>query len=82
MYLKYTLLRQFYEKPVHRKRLLTAYIRKQVTETRMIQKFKKIYGPPTEVGIYYGDWSESNHRKFHEPFIKGKGLRELFRKAG
>jgi hypothetical protein len=48
----------------------------------MIKKFTKIYGPPTQVAIYYGDWSETNHRKFHETVIKGKAIRELFRKAG
>ncbi len=45
--------------------------------------FKLKFGDPKKSNtiIAIGDWSETEHRPFHEP-TKGIGFRRMFRKAG
>ena len=45
-----------------------------------MKKPEKLFGPPDEVVICIGDWEQKQPRKFMEP-VKGKGFRNLFRKA-
>ena len=56
-------------------------MRRQITEARLLARFKKLFGGPEETIVAIGDFDQCKHRKFKEP-IKGKGFRTLFRKAG
>ena len=56
-------------------------LRRQITEARLLARFKKLFGGPEESIVAIGDFEQRKHRKFKEP-IKGKGFRTLFRKAG
>jgi transposase len=47
----------------------------------MLKRFQKLFDSPDETIIAIGDFEQRQHRKFKEP-IKGKGFRNLFRKAG
>ena len=71
----------FYSNYLFRKLRLGSYMRRQITEARMLRKFEKQFGKPSNVVIGIGDYEQRQHRKFKEP-IKGKGFRTLFRKAG
>ena len=73
-------LAPFYNQYIFGKLKLGSYIRRQITEARMLKRFEKLFGPPDKVVICIGDWAEKKHRKFMEP-VKGKGFRNLFRKA-
>ena len=64
-----------------RKLKLGSYSRRQITEARMLARFKEHFGSGEEAVICIGDWEQRQHRKFKEP-VKGKGFRTLFRKAG
>ncbi len=57
------------------------YMRRQITEARLLSRFKKLFGGPEETIVAIGDFEQRKHRKFKEP-VKGKGFRALFRKAG
>lgn len=78
--LNYT-LQDFYGEYLHRKLKLGSYIRRGITEQRMLARFEKTFGSPQEVVIGFGDFEQKKHRKYKEP-LKGKGFRTLFRKAG
>jgi hypothetical protein len=56
-------------------------MRRQITEARLLARFKKLFGGPEETIVAIGDFDQCKHRKFKEP-VKGKGFRALFRKAG
>ena len=71
----------FYQHKKHRNRQFKQYVSKQKLDSEMVSEFRKKFGPPTTTVVYMGNWSESTHRRFHEP-VKGKGFRDLFRKAG
>ena len=73
-------LQEFYTHYIFKKLKLGSYIRRQITEARMLKRFEKLFGPPDKVVICIGDWEQRQHRKFSEP-VKGKGFRTLFRKA-
>ena len=45
----------------------------------MVNNFKNSFGEDSI--IVFGDWEQKKHMKFKEP-TKGKGMREVFRKAG
>ena len=51
----------------------------QKSEQKMINSFMKKFGKPGEVVIGFGDWSQKEQMKFHEP-TKNIGMRRLFRK--
>lgn len=74
-------VRPFYLHKKHRNRQFKQYVSRQKLDSDTINEFRKKFGPPATTVVFMGDWSESNHRKFHEP-VKGKGLRDLFRRAG
>jgi hypothetical protein len=73
-------LGEFYEQYIFRKLKFSAFIGRQITEARMINNFKKKFGPPEKVIVCIGDWTQKM-KKHHEP-TKGKGFRETFRRAG
>jgi hypothetical protein len=56
-------------------------MRRQITEARLLARFKKLFGGPEETIVAIGDFDQRKHCKFKEP-VKGKGFRALFRKAG
>lgn len=74
-------LGSFYESPIYRKLRFNTHVNTQRSEQNLVNRFKKKFGTPDQVVIGYGDWSESHHRKYHEP-VKGVGFRKLFRRAG
>jgi len=75
------LLAPFYSEYLFRKLKLGSYMRKQITEARLLRRFEKLFGGPEKTIITIGDFEQRKHRKYKEP-IKGKGFRTLFRKAG
>ena len=74
-------LAPFYGEYIFRKLKFGSYIRRQITEDRLLKRFKKLFGSGKETIIAIGDFEQRQHRKFKEP-VKGKGFRTLFRKAG
>ena len=76
-----TKLLSFYEGFLYRKLRLNGYINRQKSEARFLNRFKKIFGAPENIVIGIGDYEQHQHRKYKEP-IKGKGFRQMFRKAG
>lgn len=74
-------LAPFYNEYLFRKLKLGSYMRRQITEARLLARFKKLFGRPEDTIIAIGDFEQRKHRKYKEP-IKGKGFRTLFRKAG
>jgi len=75
------LLKDFYERILWRKLRLSTFIRTKKSEMKMVDRFKKKFGPPEKVFIGFGDWSQKQQMRFKEP-TKGKSFRTLFRKAG
>ena len=74
-------LAPFYNEYIFRKLKLGSHMRRQVTEDRLLARFKSLIGGPEETTIAIGDFTQRRHRKYHEP-VKGKGFRTLFQKAG
>jgi len=74
-------LAPFYGEYIFRKLKLGGYMRRQITEARLLARFKKLFGGPEETIVAIGDFEQRKHRKYKEP-VKGKGFRTLFRKAG
>jgi hypothetical protein len=74
-------LSTFYNQYLFRKLKLGSYMRHQITEAKMLNRFEKLFGSPEETIIAFGDFEQKQQRKFKEP-TKGKGFRDLFRKAG
>jgi len=72
---------KFYQKNLYRVHKLHKYSANQRSEARMIHKFKEMFGPPEKTIIGIGDYEQLKHMKYVEP-VKGKGFREVFRKAG
>ena len=71
----------FYSEYIFRKLKLGGYMRRQITEARLLARFKKLFDGPESTIVAIGDFDQRKHRKHHEP-VKGKGFRTLFRKAG
>ena len=71
----------FYQAFLYRKLRLNGYINQQKSEARFLNRFKALFGSPNQVVIGIGDYEQHQHRKFKEP-VKGKGFRQMFRKAG
>ena len=74
-------LLQFYEIYEHRRLKWYAYMNRQRSESRFLNRFKAVFGSPDQVVIGIGDYEQSQHRKFKEP-VKGKGFRQMFRRSG
>ena len=74
-------LEPFYQEYIFRKLKLGSYMRRQITEARLIKRFIDVFGPPEETIFVIGDFDQKQHRKFKEP-VKGRGFRKLFRNAG
>jgi transposase len=70
-----------YERRIFRKLKLSTFYNTRKSEQKFINKFKATFGPPEKVVIGMGDWCQRQHRRSHTP-VKGKGFREMFRKAG
>jgi len=76
-----SIISKFYHKNLYRVHKLHKYSANQRSEAKMINKFKEMFGPPEKTVIGIGDYEQFKHMKFLEP-VKGKGFREVFRKAG
>jgi len=77
-------VRPFYGKYMFRKLRFDAHLRRQRSEDMVLKRFKAALHPnrpASEVVIGWGDFSQFNALRFHEP-TKGIGFRRLFRKAG
>jgi hypothetical protein len=72
---------EFYERDEFRKYKWYGYINRQRADAKMINEFKKKFGPPSETGILMGDWSQRKQMKGCEP-TKGKAMRKLFSNNG
>lgn len=70
-----------YNDTIYRKQKWFAFINRQRSEAKMINNFKKKFGDGSKTIILMGDFQENNHMKYKEP-TKGKGFRNLFKKAG
>ena len=75
-------VKNFYKETIHRKLRLGSYIRTQKTDAKFLKEFKEKFGPPEDVIIGYGDWSEQENRKFQAPTIKPQYVINMFEKAG
>ena len=71
----------FYKLKKHRNRQFRAFGIQQKLDTELINEFQKVIGSPATTVVFMGDWCDRQHRRFNEP-VKGKGFRQLFRKAG
>ena len=71
----------FYADFIFRKMGWWSKINIQRSESQLINRFKETFGAPHETLVAFGDWSEKDHMRNHEP-TKGKGFRKLFAKAG
>jgi hypothetical protein len=74
-------LLQFYEIFEHRRLKWYGYVNRQKSESRLLNRFKALFGSPDQVVIGIGDYEQHQHRKYKEP-VKGKGFRKMFRRAG
>ena len=70
----------FYASYIFRQLRWYSYINRQKTDSKMINNFKKTFGP-LDTLICFGDWSQKKQMKYKEP-TKGKSYRRLFKKAG
>lgn len=73
-------LENYYKKELYRKLKWYSYINRQKSESRVINKFKEIFGKPDKTVVFFGDYGGGN-LKNNEP-TKGKGFRKLFHNAG
>jgi len=76
-----TKLLSFYEDRIFRKLKWDGFMNRKRSEQTMINRFGSVFGNPKDVIIGFGDWEQRKQMKYKEP-TKGKGMRELFRKAG
>ena len=76
-----SLLMSFYKQKIFRKLKWNAFMNRKRSEHKMINRFKEIFGAPTETIIGFGDWEQKKQMKYKEA-TKGIGMRNLFRKAG
>jgi hypothetical protein len=74
-------LTAFYRERTWRKLRLYGYLNRRRSETRMVQRLRETFGPPEDVVIGIGDWTQREHRPFKEP-TKGKGFRTTLRRGG
>ena len=71
---------KIYDKQILRKLKFNTYINTKRSEDIMVNKFKRKFGNPSDVVIGFGDYSNS-HMKGCPP-VKGKGMRNQFRRHG
>lgn len=70
-----------YHKCIFRKLRLNSFWNGKKNEQRWMKNFQKEFGKPEAVVVCIGDWSQKENREGFEP-VKGKGLRDMFRKFG
>ncbi len=76
------LLFNHYKQTIFRKLNLNAYINIQKSEAKLVNNFKKKFGPPDKTIFVIGDYDKGNHHmKGIEPVICKK-FRDIFKKAG
>ncbi len=76
------LLFNHYEQKLFRKLKLNAYTNTQKSETKLVNNFKKKFGPPDKTVFIIGDYDKGNHHmKGLEPVICKK-FRDIFKKGG
>ena len=76
-------VKEFYSQYIFRKLRFGAYIGKQITDAKLINKIKEGYGrDPSKILISVGDWSGGNISKFQRPYLKSKTFCKMFQKAG
>jgi hypothetical protein len=75
------LLFDFYALPIHRIRKWYAYLNKERSESKMMDRFEQTFGGPKNTVVLMGDWSTNTTMKYQEP-TKGKSTRRLFRNRG
>jgi len=70
-----------YNDKIYRKQRWYSFINRQRSEAKMINNFKDKFGNGKKTLILMGDFEEKNHMRYKES-TKGKGFRNLFKKAG
>ncbi len=71
-----------YEQTIFRKLKLNAYINTQKSEAKLVNNFKKKFGPPDKTVFIIRDYDKGNHHmKGIEPVICKK-FRDIFKKGG
>ncbi len=70
--------REFYKKYRYRMRKWVTYKLKQKSLSKMINRFKNIFGDPSKTIVCIGDWSPNKQMKYNEP-SKGKSFRKVFK---
>jgi hypothetical protein len=50
----------FYQQYIFRKLKLNSYINMKKSEQRMLNNFKKIFGPEKDTIVYFGDFEQKN----------------------
>ena len=71
-----------YRQPFYRKFRFNAKINVKRSEACFLNKFEKVFGPPSDVIIGYGDWEQRQGISFGKEPTLGKGMRTIFRKRG
>jgi hypothetical protein len=72
-------VKEFYSDYFFKKLKLQVYQNTRKSEAKMINNFKRIYGPPENVLICIGDYEQRKHMKYRPPSI-GAGIRKIFRR--
>ena len=71
---------KFYEEKIFRKLKLYMYINRMRNESKMINNFKKVFGNPENTVVICGDFEQKKGIKYGKEPVKGRGLRNLFRR--
>ena len=74
-------LAPFYNEYIFRKLKLRSYMRRQITEARLLARFKKLFDGPESTIVAIGDFDQRKHRKHHEP-VKGKRIPDAVPQGG
>jgi hypothetical protein len=80
-YLKYqiehgNMLKEFYQKELHRKFKLNRYMNTQRSEQKLINRFKEKFGE--NASVIMGDWSDAGHTMKYQTSSKTKGWEKVF----
>lgn len=71
-----------FEAKVFRKLRWNAVINRRRSEDQMVHRFKDKFGAPDAVVIGFGDWEQRKGMSFGKEPTKGKGMRDIFKRAG
>jgi len=75
------ILYEHYSNPIYRKLKMNTYINTQKSESKMMEEFRKKFGPPDNVLIIFGDYGRKDTMKGCEPHISRR-IKRLFRNYG